>query len=145
VPGGTRAHRTPALLSSCVVDTDVVSLLFKQAPQAQLYLPHLSGRLLVISFMKLAELYRWALGHNWSAARVRRMDAHLQQFVVSPFDRSLCRQWAKVVNDVQRQGRIIQTADAWIAATALFYGIPLVTHNRKDYQAVPGLHIISES
>ena len=42
-------------------------------------------------------------------------------------------------------GRRIESADAWIAATALLYDVPLVTHNRKDYLGVPGLKIVSRS
>jgi predicted nucleic acid-binding protein len=36
----------------------------------------------------------------------------------------------------------IETADAWIAATALLYDCPLLTNNRSDYLGVPGLKII---
>jgi predicted nucleic acid-binding protein len=39
----------------------------------------------------------------------------------------------------------IEPGDAWIAATALQFGVPLVTHNRKDYAAVKGLTLISEA
>jgi predicted nucleic acid-binding protein len=39
----------------------------------------------------------------------------------------------------------MQTADAWIAATALLYEVPLITHNRRDYEGVAGLVLISES
>jgi tRNA(fMet)-specific endonuclease VapC len=35
-------------------------------------------------------------------------------------------------------------ADAWAAAVALRHGLPLVTHNRKHFEPVPGLTIISE-
>ncbi|MDQ2807534.1 MAG: type II toxin-antitoxin system VapC family toxin [Chloroflexota bacterium] len=132
-------------MSKCVVDTDVVSFLFKQAPEAQLYLPHLTGNLRVVSFMTVAELDRWALTRNWGAARNSQMETHLRQFVIDPFDRTLCRVWAQVVDSVQRQGRTIHTADAWIAATALLHDIPLMTHNRKDYEFVPDLKLISES
>jgi ABC-type Zn uptake system ZnuABC Zn-binding protein ZnuA len=38
-----------------------------------------------------------------------------------------------------RDRQRIETADAWIAATALLYDAPLLTHNRKDYGGVPGL------
>lgn len=43
-----------------VVDTDVVSFVFKGDTRAKLYAPHLSGRQLVVSFMTVAELYRWS-------------------------------------------------------------------------------------
>jgi predicted nucleic acid-binding protein len=43
----------------------------------------------------------------------------------------------------QAAGRRIETADAWIAATALLYNAPLVTHNGSDYLGVPGLKLIS--
>jgi predicted nucleic acid-binding protein len=43
----------------------------------------------------------------------------------------------------QAAGRRIECADAWIAATALLYNAPLVTHNRADYLGVPGLSMIS--
>jgi tRNA(fMet)-specific endonuclease VapC len=43
----------------------------------------------------------------------------------------------------RRAGRPIGPADAWIAATALRYGVPLVTHNPSDYTGVPGLSVLS--
>jgi hypothetical protein len=49
------------LTQSAVVDTDVVSFAFKGDSRADLYGPHLTNRLLVISFMTLAELERWSL------------------------------------------------------------------------------------
>lgn len=33
--------------------------------------------------------------------------------------------------------------DAWIAATAIHYDLPLATHNPKDFQAIPNLEIIT--
>jgi predicted nucleic acid-binding protein len=36
-------------------------------------------------------------------------------------------------------------ADAWIAATALEYGLELVTHNAADFQAIAGLRVITEA
>ena len=113
-------------MPTCVVDTDVVSVLFKNSPQASLYYPHLAGKLLAISFMTVAELDRWALERNWGRARIALMEAHLQQFAVHPSDRTLCRIWAQVIYRERIQGRVIGTADAWIAATALLNNVPLV-------------------
>lgn len=52
------------MASAVVVDTDVVSYLFKSHPVAHEYLPDLENRTPVISFMTLAELDRWVLGAN---------------------------------------------------------------------------------
>ncbi len=43
-------------MSDAVVDTDVVSFLFKRDTRAQAYKRHLVGRRLVVSFMTVAEL-----------------------------------------------------------------------------------------
>ncbi len=46
------------MLDRCVVDTDVVSSFFKRDTRATLYRPHLADRLLLLSFMTVAELER---------------------------------------------------------------------------------------
>jgi tRNA(fMet)-specific endonuclease VapC len=68
----------------------------------------------------------------------------LKKFVVLPADDELCRKWAEVSFACRRLGRPIQTADACIAATALLYRVPLITHNGADYQMVECLTVISE-
>ena len=35
--------------------------------------------------------------------------------------------------------------DGWIAATAVLYDAPLITHNANDYLGVPGLRVITET
>jgi tRNA(fMet)-specific endonuclease VapC len=130
---------------ACVVDTDVVSYIFKCSPVAQLYLPHLRGKFMFISFMTVAELNRWALSKNWGAKSVGELEKYLAEFILRPFDKELCRLWAEVVVGGQRKGHVINVADAWIAATALINDIPLVTHNRRHFEAIAGLTVISES
>jgi predicted nucleic acid-binding protein len=48
------------------------------------------------------------------------------------------RPWLDRVHDGSC-GRGIETADAWIAATALLYDAPLLTHDKSDYASVPSL------
>jgi predicted nucleic acid-binding protein len=50
---------------------------------------------------------------------------------------------AEAMAAAQAAGRRMECADAWIAATALLYDAPLVTHNRGDYLGIPGLTLIS--
>jgi tRNA(fMet)-specific endonuclease VapC len=126
-----------------VVDTDVVSYLFKQDTRADLYKPHLQGHLLVISPMTRAELEDWALEHTWGQRRRDEMRVHLKQFILAPFDEDLCVKWAEATDSARRRGRPINSSDAWVAAVALHYDVPLVTHNGSDYIGVADLKIIT--
>jgi len=128
-----------------VVDTDVISYLFKQDTRGDLYKPHLRGHLLVISPMTRAELEDWALEHNWGPRRRDEMRVHLKQFILAPFDEGLCVKWAEATDSARRRGRPINSSDAWVAAVALHYDVPLVTHNSADYVGVAELKLISES
>lgn len=60
-----------------------------------------------------------------------------------PFDRALCLRWAEATDSALRNGNPIQAADAWIAATALLAGVPLVTNNPTDYAGVDSLTVLS--
>ena len=128
-----------------VVDTDVVSFLFKNDTRAHLYRPHIENNTPLVSFMTVAELDRWAIQSNWGTERRNRMELHLQQFVLHPVDRALCREWAEVSDIARRNGRPIQAADAWIAATARLYGYALITHNPGDYVGIEDLNVVTES
>ena len=133
------------MVDSVVVDTDIVSFTFKRDSRANLYEPHLKGKFLVISFMTLAQLYRWARKYRWSMDRRLQMEKNLTEFIIYPYDRALCHTWAEVTQQASEQGRSIEAGDAWIASTALLYNIPLVTHNRKHFIDIPGLTVISEA
>ena len=129
-------------MTEIIVDTDVVSFIFKNHPIGQLYDADVAGRAAGVSFMTVAELERWALLHRWSSQRIHWLRLFIRRFTVVPSSPDLCGKWAEVMVAAQAAGRRIETADAWIAATALLYGAPLVTHNGSDFLGVPGLKLI---
>lgn len=126
-----------------VIDTDVVSFVFKRDTRADDYRPHLEGEIAIISFMTLAELRRWTRERNWGAARRRELEEFLGGYAVFYADDDLCSVWADVMSSARRKGRPIAMTDAFVAATALLLNLPLVTHNRADFVNVDGLSIIS--
>ena len=132
-------------MTPVVVDTDVVSFLFKNDNRAQLYLPLMRNRDLLVSFMTEAELEQWILLARWGADRVRRFRVFMTGFASVPSSRDLILQWAEVMVAARVNGRRIEAADAWIAATTLLYGATLITHNPKDYLGVPNLPVLSRS
>jgi predicted nucleic acid-binding protein len=118
-------------MTPAVVDTDVVPFLFKNDSRAQSYLPLLKDRKLLVSLMTEAELEQWILLAKWGASRAERFQEFVRGF-------RPC-----LLVTARANGRRIEVADAWIAATALLYGAVLITHNTRDYVGVPNLDVLS--
>jgi predicted nucleic acid-binding protein len=93
--------------------------------------------------MNLAELERWQLERNWGPVRKAELAQHLTRYVVLPASRELCAKWAEVSWEARRKGRPIQAADAWIAASALHYQVPLITNNSSDYRIISRLQLLT--
>jgi len=126
-----------------VVDTDVLSFLYKQDDRGMFYLPYLSNQIPIISFMTLAELERWTLAGNWGELKRQHLMKYLRRYTVHPLSALLCRKWAEVIDGARRRGRPIATSDAWIAATAILLDVPLLALNAADFETQPGLKVIS--
>jgi tRNA(fMet)-specific endonuclease VapC len=128
------------MMAIIVVDTDVWSYLYKGRDEAKLYQPHLQGNILVISFQTQAELLRWALTAVWGERQRQSLESRLQNYVIEHSSDALSVSWAEAMESARHNGRPISAADAWIAATALHLGVPLVTHNRSHFIGVDGLN-----
>ena len=128
-----------------LVDTDVVSFTFKKDSRSVLYEPHLQGHFLIISFMTYAELKFWALKNHWGERRKSNFAEFLTDYLVIYPDEKLCEIWAQIKADAYKYGNPIETADAWVAAVALLFDIPLVTNNRRHFENVRNLQTIFES
>ncbi len=129
-------------MRALLVDTDVVSMIFKQDTRASRFERYLIGAQRAICFMTRAELSLWPRRADWGQVKIRRFERFLRDYVVLPYDDVLCDMWAEVKFNSQRQGRELTHADAWIAATALAYDLALVTHNVQHFAAVDGLQLI---
>ena len=130
---------------SVVIETDVTSFIFKRDTRTGLYRRHLSRFPYFISFMTLAEMRRWALEQNWGVAKCEELEEYLSTYLIVFADDDLCNLWAEAKNSAKQNGKPIDTADAWVAATALLLNVPLITHNRTHFEGVEGLTIISET
>ena len=109
------------------------------------YEPHLLGQETAISLMTVAELLQWAAVRYWGLPRVKHLEATItNKYTILPIDVDTCRWWASVRAQRMAQGLPISPQDAWVAATALQYGIALITHNPDDFRRIPDLRIITE-
>lgn len=131
-------------MTDIVADTDTVSFLFRGDSREQFYLPYVLNHRCIISFMTVAELEFGVLRANWGEARRKSLtDFVRQHFIVFNQTDDLCSVWAKLRVEAERKGRHLASSDAWIAATAVLLDVPLLTHNRKDYESLESLKLIS--
>ena len=124
-----------------VADTNIVSYIARKSPVADYYLPYLIGRQVVISFQTWEEALFGAYASGWGERRVNDLQCQLDQYQVfwpNPETVNLC---ARLRAERRAVGRDLQMADAWIAATALYLGCPLASHD-GDFDGIPDLELI---
>ena len=127
-----------------LLDTNIISYIYKGDTRAQPYAQHLTGQTLFVSFMSVSELYRWPFERSWGDLKKQHLVQFLKNFAVLPYDDGLAWTWAELVGKTCR-ARPMSLQDSWIAATAIRHRMPVVTHNRTHFAHVPGLTVISES
>lgn len=95
--------------------------------------------------MTLAELRRWSLQYEWGDRKKQKLADFLEDYGIVYADEELCDLWAQAILSARKNGKPIDVADAWVAAVALKFAVPLVTHNRTHFEGVENLTIISET
>ena len=62
-----------------------------------------------------------------------------------PYDYELCVTYGNLRSTLAKDGRTVAPNDLWIAACAVRHSIPLVSNNRRHFENIPGLVLISEA
>ena len=130
-------------VSMVVADSNIVSYIARRSPIAEYYLPHLEHRQVVISFQTREEVLFGAYLAGWGERRVDALKQQMGQYQVHWPDPELVDLCARLRAERRAAGRAIQLADAWVAATALYLGCPLASHD-GDFENIPGLQLIRE-
>lgn len=124
-----------------VLDTTIVSYIFKRDTRALYYEEHTRGNDLAISFQTLEEILFGARISGWGQRRINELLRHLERYEVVWPDDEMAELSAILRGERRARGRALDTADAWIAATALSLDCPLASHDR-DFSGIPGLEVI---
>lgn len=126
-----------------LLDTNVVSILFK--PDNALHqrcLRIAADHQWFISFMTRAELLFWPRANQWGTARRDQLHGHINLCTTLFADEATCELWAGIMAVSRAAGRPITPSDAWVAATARQWNIPLVTADYRDFEHLDGLTLI---
>jgi tRNA(fMet)-specific endonuclease VapC len=125
-----------------MLDTNICIDLIRERPQS--LLERLSSHAVGdvgISVITLAEL---EYGVSKSTRRAKNREA-LDQFVspleVAAFERQSTAVYGRLRAALEKKGRSIGSMDLLIAAHAVSFDVPLITHNVREFRRVPGLRI----
>jgi tRNA(fMet)-specific endonuclease VapC len=136
-------------MDEVLLDTDVFSyLLRRNDTRANLYRPHVQHKTLAVSFVTVGELYYWAGRRKWGPARLEALERRIAAAIIVGYDLEICKAYARVKSGLRTASgshRLVGDNDLWIAACAVRHAIPLITHNRRHFEGIVGLNIISEA
>lgn len=81
----------------------------------------------------------------WSERNIEKMKARLRSVVIVPYDSLVCQTYANLKVGLTQKGLCVADNDLWIAACAVRHSIPLVSNNRKHFEKILELILISEA
>ena len=130
-------------MSVLLLDTNIVSILFK--PDHSLHrscFGVVRGQQWFISFMSRGELLFWPTVNQWGAVRRTELGMHISLCTTLFPDESTCVIWADVMAESRAVGRPMTPSDAWVAAAARQWDLPLVTADFRDFEHLDELTLI---
>ena len=124
-----------------VVDTKVGSYFLRHDPRGDHHLGVMASRRPFLSFQTVEELRFGALRAGWGPRRMANPEACLSRYEVFHSTDELVLTSARQRRRCRAAGHTLDTADAWIAATAVLLDCPPLSNDR-GFAAVPGLKLL---
>ena len=96
-----------------------------------------------LSIVSLAELYEGVYSSTTPQDNEKALQAFLAGVDVLTLDDAICRIFAQERGRLRAAGMLIGDFDLLIGATAIRYGLTLLTNNRRHFERLTDLDIIS--
>jgi predicted nucleic acid-binding protein len=114
---------------SCILDTDIVIDFLRRREYARKILNHWADEgLLAISSLTHLEIYQ-----GMKTGEEKATNSFLDGLITIDVDISIARQAGALLRNLRSKGITIGITDAIIAATALQFGVSLITNNIEHY------------
>ena len=98
---------------------------------------------LAVSIVSVAELYEGVFRANDPAAAEQALVLFLADKTILPITHDIGRLFGEHRARLRQKNQLIGDVDLLIAATCLHHDLTLLTTNRKHFQRIPGLRIVS--
>ena len=96
---------------------------------------------LAVTAISVGELVHGVYKSSQVDENMARLSVLLAAVIVLPYDERAAAHFGRVKAQLEFAGDRLGDLDLQIASIALERGVPLVTHNRKHFERVPGLGI----
>lgn len=97
-----------------------------------------------MSIISIAELYEGMFGapiRQEAEREIREFTERIEAVV--DLDEQVCREFGRQRSRLRAEGNIIGDMDILIGSTAMVHGVTLLTNNRRHFERLHGLTIIS--
>ena len=132
---------SPQVVIERLLDTNAVSNSLKPRISA-VVAPYLrTPGTSAISFQTEGELGVWSASPTIPPAHAEQIRAFVRDAPILYANETVVAHYIAIVRRRRNAGRPENVKDAWIAATALAYGLPLITFDRHGFNDIPDLDL----
>ncbi len=124
-----------------LLDADWSIQSLHQHGQAAITLRRLAPQRIAVSIITLVELYEASFMTTNPKAHMAGLRNFLAPFRLLNLNEDIAQRAAEIRAHLRRQGRIISDFDILIGATALHYGLTVLTFNRRHFERIPDLKL----
>jgi tRNA(fMet)-specific endonuclease VapC len=126
-----------------LVDTDWIIDHLRGKEEVKEKLKELRPSGIAISIVSLAELYEGIYSSKDPIKDQNILENLLTQFFILEIEEDICKVFGKERGRLRQQRKTVGDFDLLIASNCLHYNLTILTNNRKHYEVVNGLNIVS--
>jgi predicted nucleic acid-binding protein len=130
-----------------LVDSNVVIDHLANVPEASQLLDRLAQAGIVMSIVTYMEAFQGVVRSQHPQEASEKFSAFADSVLILPFSFAVAERCARLRETLKSQNKRVKSCalDLIIAATALEYGLTLVSKNTEDFQDIPGLLLYQPS
>ena len=124
-----------------LLDSNVVIDHLGEVPEASQFLDQFAQDGIVISIITYMETFQGVVQSEHPEEAAEKFSAFIDTVLILPFSFAVAERCARLRDTLRTQNKRVNSRalDLIIAATALEYGLTLVTKNTEDFKDIPDL------